>query len=760
MRSSFRVHRPILAAMLALIAVAGLERGGGLAVARQSEPVVTIENIRVGLAEDRADQSYKIGTWTPVRVDLQGGPERFAGELRVIVPDDGGVPTIVRRRVDVPARSLASFSTYVRPGDTATTFRVEVFDESGRLRALETEDNVSWLDPEQIVLAVIGNPGGVDLLPSMSEFRSTDPLQDARLVVSRLRVPEGIPDRWYGYDAVEALILDLNDPGTLENLQDFRSQPLLQWVRNGGHLVLAGGFAQWQLVSDPDSVLADVLPALPAERTETGDLGTIESFVGSISPITTPGNLVSVTSFEPVPGRGARVLLVDRSVGGPVIVRGPYGLGRVTVIGLSVDERPFADWRDRNAFWSRVLDLGGREATTSDTSTSSAFYTGEVRDLSSYLHRSLEQFQGVRLVPFGWVAGFVFLYILLIGPGDYFFLKRVLKRMELTWITFPAIVVVVSLIAYATAYAVKGTDLRINRVDVVDIDQGFGDGDRYLARGTSFATIFSPQNRDYDVTVLPLPLDTDAPEAAEPLPPSQVDEVITTWFGTAERSFGGMGNNGGMALTSAGYAYQSPNDPRSSTPPSTLTGVRVPIWTTRALMGTWFDDMPPALDAELTDLGGNRLDGTITNRLGRTMNQVLIAYAGDVYLFDQPIAPGETVRIASASNRNLTGYLDQIARSFNQIYTYDPNATVSVSRGDLIRSLSFARSGRRQRGQKSNLVLGQLDLSAQLDLRRPILLAELEGPSSALLLDGEQPTTTTQERSTVLRVLLPTPMAD
>ena len=77
--------------------------------------------------------------------------------------------------------------------------------------------------------------------------------------------------------------------------------------------------------------------------------------------------------------------------------------------------------------------------------------------------------------------------------------------MELTWITFPTIVVVVSLVAYAAAYAVKGTDLRINRVDVVDVDQGVRrDGEpRILVRGTSFATLFSPQNRDYDVTVAP-----------------------------------------------------------------------------------------------------------------------------------------------------------------------------------------------------------------------------------------------------------------
>ena len=85
-------------------------------------------------------------------------------------------------------------------------------------------------------------------------------------------------------------------------------------------------------------------------------------------------------------------------------------------------------------------------------------YQSGVSDLSTQLRQSLEQFPGVQLVPFGWVAFFIFLYILLIGPGDYLFLKKVLKRMELTWITFPTIVVTVSLLAYYAAYAMKGTD--------------------------------------------------------------------------------------------------------------------------------------------------------------------------------------------------------------------------------------------------------------------------------------------------------------
>ncbi len=117
-------------------------------------------------------------------------------------------------------------------------------------------------------------------------------------------------------------------------------------------------------------------------------------------------------------------------------------------------------------------------------------------------------------MPFGWVAFFVFLYILLIGPGDYFFLKKVVKRMELTWITFPAIVIVVSALAYIAAYRLKGTELKIVKLDVVDVDQADG-----LVRGSSWMTLFSPQNRDYDLTVTPRGPGGSAPRSPRRRPP-------------------------------------------------------------------------------------------------------------------------------------------------------------------------------------------------------------------------------------------------
>ncbi len=203
----------------------------------------------------------------------------------------------------------------------------------------------------------------------------------------------------------------------------------------------------------------------------------------------------------------------------PLVIRGPHGFGRVTVIAIDVDQKPFSAWPDRALFWARALDLRPQRADQTNSPGNlgggSRFYQSGVSDLSSQLRIALEQFPGVRLIPFGWVAFFIFLYILLIGPGDYFFLKKVLKRMELTWITFPTIVVTVSLVAYYAAYLLKGNDLLVNKVDIVDIDQPAG-----LMRGGTWVSLFSPQNRDYGIRAVPLPLDRDpTPDtgpAAEP----------------------------------------------------------------------------------------------------------------------------------------------------------------------------------------------------------------------------------------------------
>lgn len=718
-----------------LVALALLAAPGALA-APAGAADAEVENLRVGFGERN---QFKLGAWTPVRVQVRGGgTERFRGLMEVSVPDDEGIPTRVRQRVDVGPGQVQGYVAYARPGGRGADFEVRFYDESGRRvgrDAVLASNRLAFdalLPGEELILA-LGNPQGVEQVSSLPGYGRGTQDRGLSYVVARLdALDDQLPGRWVGYDAVRAVVLDANDRGLMDALAGGKAEALKQWVARGGHLVVAGA-AQWQRLAD--SPLAEALPAVPAGqvRIQSLDLRALESFASSNVPI--PGEQpVMVAKLDRVEARRGKVLSAVAGV--PLVVRGPFGFGRVTLIGVDVDQNPFASWEDRDLFWSKALDLpraveapGGGPAAR--LAGGQIFVSG-VNDLSSALRRGLERFEGIKLIPFGWVAFFIFLYILLIGPGDYLFLKKVLKRMELTWVTFPAIVLTVSLAAYYVAYEVKGTELRVNKVDALDVDQVAN-----LSRGRSWANVFSPQNRDYDVAFRPLDLQ------AEPPAPAPGFEAITTWFGVAEAGFGGMGGGTQVGFSHGGYDYRPDGSAES------LGGVRIPIWSTKCFAGQWFGPGTVVVESALEPAGTDRLNGTVTNRFGRPLKDALLAFNNQVYTLGT-IAPGATVRVELTPSRTLVGYL----RSLNQKTGRGPSDYYGprVDLGELTQTLMFhAVLG--EELPVGNQVLGDLDLTGQLALDRPMLMARVDGPVAALELGGGgEPRI---EQTTVVRAILP-----
>ena len=729
-------------ALVAALATAG--------VARAAEPPITVETVRIGFG---GQDQYEVGSWTPLWVDLKAGPGRFRGELEVVVADDDGTPTSSRRTVEVAAGETATFATYTRPGQYNAEFTINVYEEGARRpRASKPVSPTGGaLAPGQTLLLTMGRVAGIEEVPAAAglEGDANSPYaRGPRVVVSPVRVPAGIPGRWYGYEAAEVVVLNTNDTSALEALNAGRGEALKEWVRNGGHLVLAIG-EKWQQL--PDSALAGLMPAVPRGRLQISDLGALESFAGAKAPISAGDKKVTVTQLEPVEARGGRAL--DNSLPAPLVVRGHYGFGRVTVVGLDVDQKPFADWADRKDFWVKVLDLR-RRADDPNAAAAKGMYQAGPQDVSDSLHSKLDQFPGVRLVPFAYVAFFVFVYILLIGPGDYFFLKKVVKRMELTWVTFPLIVATVSILAYVAAYAVKGTDLKINKVDAVDVDQS---GRLAQARGTTWFTVFSPKNRDYDVSIAPLPLDRDPQADAAEAPRASGTEVVLSYFGAADRPYG-MGGPGGMALSTSTYAY----GPRSE--PEALAGVRVPIWTTKAFAGRWSGPAQQIVDAELQQAGPDRLAGTVANRLRhRTLRGpipgrgVMLIYGKQFYDLGE-LKPGQVRPIGEINPLVLSAEVDRIRDKLpgtNPFQQADPRLN-DVSRGELVFESMFAESAGAGKVPAANHPLRYLDLSGQLELDRPMLVAEVDGPAAALDL-GQLSAPPKTEATTILRVILPPP---
>ncbi len=584
----------------------------------------------------KASNTFKIGSWTPVWVQLRAAAERFSGFMDVVVADDDGTPTSYRMPVDVGANKSERFTAYIRPGARDPELSIRLFDSNGR-RAGGVSQEAGMpqapeaLMPNENLVLTLGRPQGVETMVELPGFKvaARGPASGVEeLVTARLDITNGlIPGRWYGYDAARAIVLDTNDREAMSALDALRGRSLVDWVERGGHLIVSVG-ANWQLVRD--SVLAPILPGVPNGQERVASLASLESFAGSSKPITPPGSApVMVTKLDEIKERGGTVMSVTANL--PLVVRGYYKFGRVTVITMDVDQKPFSDWVDRSLFWVKAIDLKRPPAEQPGAGPGMAgtrFNQFGVTDVSSQLRAALEQFGGVKLIPFGWVAFFIFLYILLIGPGDYFFLKKVLKRMELTWITFPTIVVTVSLIAYYAAYVLKGNDLLVNKVDVVDIDQESG-----YARGNTWLSLFSPQNRDYNIRAIPQALDQETPpespssgSAVAARPPAGTD-VLTSWFSVPEEQFGGMGSSSRrFSFGGGGYSYQPVGGVES------LEGVRIPIWSTKCITARWFGPAAPLVDSELESKGNDRLSGVVTNKQSVALEDAFLAFGKQVYL--------------------------------------------------------------------------------------------------------------------------------
>jgi hypothetical protein len=304
--------------------------------------------------------------------------------------------------------------------------------------------------------------------------------------------------------------------------------------------------------------------------------------------------------------------------GPPLIVRGAYGLGQVMLVALDLDQMPFSDKGGDNSekdFWQMFrVELGTEQkAAPNPQAGFGGFYPGYNMDVATRLQQSLEDFEDIPVIGFGWVALFILLYIVVVGPLEYLFLKKVLKRLELTWVTFPVVVVLISVLAYFTAYWIKGDKLKINKVDLVDIDL-----QTEQAYGNTWFTLFSPRIDHYTIGVEPV-----APEWA-PAPASD-PVLLVSWMDRPEENPYGSGRTRSQSLFRRTYDYE-PNA-------TALRGVPIQVWSTKTFTARWqvparkqmfSHTLKPALQSD-------RISGTITSHLPVELTEVVFFYRGRLY---------------------------------------------------------------------------------------------------------------------------------
>ena len=695
---------------------------------------VHIEDVRVGFGYPTAgnEGNYKIGDWTPVRVRLRAEKDGFSGALELSTTDSDDVEAAFLRRVSVAPNETIDVTSFAKPGKQMPEFHVRLIDESGKLRdraIYDTSSGRAWDGAMQstTLIVAVGRPAGLDA----EQFAKRPGYPRENFRIAHLESTRELPARWYGYDAVDQLILCLDKPDQLEGMDVTARSAVESWVRHGGHLVVSVG-TSWERVL-ADTVLGPMLP-VEIDRTETvKQLSELESYVSQSAPAVRIKDPLSVPHLTKLRGKievGTRDL--------PLVVRAPYGFGTVTFVALELNHEPFSSWDGRTDFWLKLLAI--RKQPQQDSNPQAAWGQRALSDISSHLRMQLEHFEGVSLVPFQWVAFFIFLYILLIGPVDYFLVKKVFKRMELTWVTFPTMVLGVSLAAYFTAYWLKGDELRINKIDVVDVDQVSGS-----LRGTSWFTLFSPQIKNYTVKIEP-------ELAVSPQPPGQQGgpPVAVSWLGLAEDAIGGMGRQGGAGLFRRGYRF-GPDA-------QTLEDVPVQVWSMKGFSARWHGTAVATVDAKLESVDINRVRGTVTNRLGIPLEDCSLVFGriAKVYPLGNLPIDGSAV-VGKRTTEDLKGHLTRRAapfagtqarnvQAYNQSSQFNPN--------DLVFTMMF--HDRLPEGNQfaANDYFNDLDLSEQLEHQRAILVGRVTSKGSKLILNESEVNENIQ-RSCFLRVILP-----
>src|SRR5205085_9719511 len=135
-----------------------------------------------------------------------------------------------------------------------------------------------------------------------------------------------------------------------------------------------------------------------------------------------------------------------------------------------------ASWRGRATVLRQALvrsTLGNDPSDASSASVIAKFGSG-----SSRANRGGASSNGLgnlpsRGLPAWWLIGaLVLVYVLLVGPINYFVL-RTLNRRALAWITVPAIALVGSAGAYGASVATKGTAVLANEVSILHLQPGW-----------------------------------------------------------------------------------------------------------------------------------------------------------------------------------------------------------------------------------------------------------------------------------------------
>lgn len=546
------------------------------------------------------DGVMKSFVWTPVAVELNNdSDDDLEGTIRVI-QQDVDLPYLAdcSARVRLPAHSKKLFHSYVRLAGYGGKVDV-VFSRGGSVYAVKTT-NINMFQKNDALVVSIGGPAtrlnylNNETIPAIARRNlgpgaypnpPGSPGGTSAIHVGSISFRQ-IPDRPSAYEGVDMLVLSELTPSSA-NAKALRA--LAMWVASGGTLVIPTGpdYRRFQ-----NEFYDDLLPVTINGSATLPGLTAL----GKMSSSPFPAGPASVAKSSVKPGIG---LVLAAESGVPLMAARHYGAGQVIFLAFDHLASPFKDWNGQTAFWKRVVSTSVAserlarsvmaEMDDSMLNRGSGYYGGGGQTAywlqnSGLMTTLVTQNPKVRVPSINIIGLFLLAYLVMLVPVNYFVLKR-RRRLEFAWLTTPAIVLVFTVGAYAIGHTMKGSDLRLREVTMIEATSG-----SRCAASVTNASLFSPARRSYDLQA------SDQFALAQVVPMSGTDRVPDGFIDEASDR-------------------------------CSVEDVDMAMWSSKTFEASGGVDLGGAFGSSLA-LSGQHLKGTITNDTKMPLEDCYVCFAG------------------------------------------------------------------------------------------------------------------------------------
>ena len=411
--------------------------------------------------------TIKLGDWMPLAIDVTNNGSALDGTVEVQTSSSLGM--------GAPPGGTAVYQTPISLASGATKhLRTEVIeDQQGSItvRVIENgrvvgSQSVIPVNTTAVLIGVLSDqPSSLDRLASINPGGFSTGV----VHLAGTDIPEsGILLRPFDLLAIDDFSTDTLTAGQQAAIGDY--------VMNGGTLLLGTGGSWHKTLGGLPS------PILPMQVTGYSILATSQALGGLTGVEVASGSL---TGGNPWLSEGNEPLLLEKAVGG----------GWVEMATFDWNQDSIAGWSGTSALLRQTF-----------VRASSGLYAAQVAAMGGSSGNSLAQKGGNYSpvlsnlpsldLPAWWLIGsLVLLYVLLVGPINYFVL-RAINRRALAWITVPTIALLAAGGAYGAATLTKGRSVQANEVSIIHVASG---SDR--AYQEAYTGILTPTRGDYEVGV-------------------------------------------------------------------------------------------------------------------------------------------------------------------------------------------------------------------------------------------------------------------